>query len=70
MEGKVTGESLRHEQAHNRNQKLQHNPNVSSTSSIRPVFESAPSSVPNATDDPDMMRGIRSDLVSLARVQW
>ena len=65
---KQTGKDFEQERARHREQKLKPAPDgVSSTSTIRAVFEPGPkASVESSSDpDPDMLRGIRNDLVSM-----
>jgi len=63
---KATGPEFKKEQEQKRNETIKPNPEgVSTTSTIRAVFEPAPKSkVQNVSEDPDMLKGIRSDLVS------
>jgi len=57
------GEELRKEQEKHRKEKLKVDPEaVSTTSSVRAVFESSQTSV-KKDDDADMLHGIKSDLV-------
>ncbi|KAF8542239.1 hypothetical protein BDD12DRAFT_825644 [Trichophaea hybrida] len=61
---KATGAEFKKEQEQNRKETIKPNPEgVSTTSTVRAVFEPAPKSkVQNVSEDPDMLRGIRSDL--------
>ena len=65
---KQTGKDFEQERARHREQKLKPDPEgVSSTSTVRAVFEPR-ARVENSSDpDPDMLRGIRNDLVSTCR---
>jgi hypothetical protein len=61
---RIKAEELKKEHDANRQRKLQGNPKeVTSTSTVRNIFESAPRA--STSGDPDMLQDIKSDLVSV-----